>query len=533
VNTCPTCGERFDDDVAFCPKDGARLSAARASQELIGTIIADRYRITSKVGGGGMGQVYKAEHVRMRRTCAIKVLRGALTDDPEAIQRFQREAENASQISHPNVAQIYDFGEHERLVYLAMEFIEGESLADLLGRQPAVHPDVAADIISQAAAALDAAHARGVMHRDVKPDNIMLAKHPDGTYLVKLVDFGIAREMTREEQRVTRTGLVIGTPEYMSPEQLSGEAIDARSDLYALALVAFQALTGQQAFPSTSSKQNLILRLTSRPRTLAEVRADVPWPADLQGVFDRALAPDPGDRYASTGAFADALWTAIGAMAPTETAELYRKALDQRVLASVPRTPGAPTPSANLATGGATAPMPLAAGTPVGGVPTVGGATAPLTAAVAPVGGTTSGVAPTVGATTATPLRPAIPVAPYRRRRSVLPWLVLLALAGWGYITATGRTAEARALFESIKASVLDAVGGATPASSGAAASRPDDAAPARRRAAERASSEDAPAARDESAPAEGPTPEAPPLVMPTPTATPMSSPPDSAPSHD
>ncbi|MCU0616498.1 MAG: protein kinase [Gemmatimonadaceae bacterium] len=442
--------------MAFCPKDGARLSAALGTPELIGTIIADRYRITSKIGGGGMGQVYKAEHVRMRRTCAIKVLRGGLTDDPEAIQRFQREAENASQISHPNVAQIYDFGEHERLVYLAMEFIEGESLADLLGRQAAVHPDVAADIISQAAAALDAAHARGVMHRDVKPDNIMLAKHADGTYLVKLVDFGIAREMTREEQRVTRTGLVIGTPEYMSPEQLSGEPIDARSDLYALALVAFQSLTGQQAFPNTSSKQNLILRLTSKPRTLAEVREDVPWPESLQAVFDRALASDPHDRYATTGAFAEALWDAIGAMAPSQTAELYRKALDQRVLTSVPRTPSVATaqtnaPSASTRAAGATAPMPSAAAKPTVATPTV------------QLGSPTQ---------TATPLRPSIPVAPYRRRRSLLPWLIVIGVGGYGYIKATGRTAEALALVESLKEKVTEAIGG--PAANGSRDATPD-----------------------------------------------------------
>mgnify|MGYP002780146278 FL=1 len=452
MNTCPTCGDRFDDDVAFCPKDGARLSAALGTPELIGTIIADRYRITSKIGGGGMGQVYKAEHVRMRRTCAIKVLRGGLTDDPEAIQRFQREAENASQISHPNVAQIYDFGEHERLVYLAMEFIEGESLADLLGRQAAVHPDVAADIISQAAAALDAAHTRGVMHRDVKPDNIMLAKHADGTYLVKLVDFGIAREMTREEQRVTRTGLVIGTPEYMSPEQLSGEPIDARSDLYALALVAFQSLTGQQAFPNTSSKQNLILRLTSKPRTLAEVREDVPWPASLQAVFDRALASDPHDRYATTGAFAEALWEAIGAMAPSQTAELYRKALDQRVLTSVPRTPSVASAQMNAPTAAkVTVPMPGASAKPTVATPTV------------QLGSPTQ-----VG----TPLRPSIPVAPYRRRRSLLPWLLVIGVGGYGYIKATGRTEEALALFNALKAKVTEAIGG--PVANGSRDATPD-----------------------------------------------------------
>jgi serine/threonine-protein kinase len=467
VHTCPTCGDQLAEDVAFCPRDGARLGVVRGEADLVGTIVADRYRITSRIGGGGMGQVFKAEHVRMKRTCAIKVLRPNLSGDPEATQRFQREAENASQLSHPNVAQIYDFGEHDGLVYLAMEYIAGESLAALLQREPAVHPDIAADIIAQSAAALEAAHARGVLHRDVKPDNIMLGRNADGTYQVKLVDFGIARAMTSEEQRVTRTGLVIGTPEFMSPEQIAGEELDARSDLYALALVAFQCVTGKEAFPSTSSKQNLILRLTSRPRTLTEVRDDVPWPESLQQVFDRALAPDPGGRYDSVGQFAEELWAAIGAMAPSETAELYRKALEQRVVNVVSRTPHGDmaaisgpraTPSVQALASAATLPARPAV-------------TAPSTSATvaAPTVGAPAATAPpatTVAAATATPMAPT-PVAPrvvvpgpqWRRRPRLFPWLLVFALGGWAWIVSTGRTAEAKATFEAVVANVKGLIG--------------------------------------------------------------------------
>jgi len=465
VTTCPSCGDQFADDVAFCPKDGARLSAPRGDGDLVGTIIADRYRITSRIGGGGMGQVYKAEHIRMKRQCAVKVLRANLAGDPEATQRFQREAENASQLSHPNVAQIYDFGEHERLVYLAMEFIDGESLAALLQREPAVHPDVAADIISQSAAALEAAHVRGVLHRDVKPDNIMLGKNPDGTFLVKLVDFGIARAMASEEQRVTRTGLVIGTPEFMSPEQIAGEELDARSDLYALALVAFQCLTGKDAFPATSSKQNLIMRLTSRPRTLLEVRADVPWPAALQQVFDRALAPDPSERYDSIGVFAEELWLAIGAMTPTETAELYRRALEQRVVSVSSRAPmsnpkGVPAvntgaPSAS----GVQPPYPAqptapAAYAPYNTPPTAGAPTHPFGAGQPGVPYVTQGpyLAPT-------PPRADAPIPELRRRRRIMPWLFAIALAGWAFLVSTGRTEQARAAFGAVVGNIRGLVG--------------------------------------------------------------------------
>ena len=317
---------------------------------LIGSIIADRYRILARVGEGGMGQVYMAEHIKMKRKSAIKVMRPALVDDHEALQRFTREAENASKLSHPNVASIFDFGEtDDGLVYLAMEFIEGESLHATLEREKALHPLVAADIIGQAADALQAAHDLGILHRDLKPDNLMLSKRADGTYLVKLVDFGIARTMDSGATRVTRTGFAVGTPEYMSPEQLAGDVLDARSDEYALALVAFAALTGEEAFSSASAKDSLILRLTSRPRRLAEVRADIDWPVPLQSVFDRALAPDSNDRFPRIAEFADELAAAINLMTPTQTAEMYTRALQGRGVGAARLTPSVQNPAVPMA----------------------------------------------------------------------------------------------------------------------------------------------------------------------------------------
>lgn len=317
-----------------------------SSSALIGTIIAERYKILSRVGEGGMGQVFMAEHIKMKRKSAIKVMRPALVDDAEALQRFTREAENASKLSHPNVASIFDFGEtSDGLVYLAMEFIEGESLHATLTREKALHPAVAADIIGQSADALQAAHDLGILHRDLKPDNLMLTRRPDGTYLVKLVDFGIARTMDAGVTRVTRTGFAVGTPEYMSPEQLAGDVLDARSDQYALALVAFVALTGEEAFSDASGKDSLILRLTSRPRRLAEVRSDIDWPVTLQSVFDRALAPDSSDRFARIAEFADELAMAISSMTPTQTAEMYSRALQGRGVGVARRTPSLDQPS--------------------------------------------------------------------------------------------------------------------------------------------------------------------------------------------
>ena len=313
---------------------------AGQSTDLVGTVIADRYRIEARIGEGGMGQVFLGEHVRMKRKSAIKVMRPALVGDAEAMRRFTREAENASQLSHPNIAAIFDFGETtDGLVYLAMEYVDGESLAAKLDRDAALHPDIAADILGQSADALQAAHDLNMLHRDIKPDNIMLGLRADGTYMVKLVDFGIARTMDNSDTRVTRTGYSIGTPQYMSPEQLAGDALDARSDQYSLALVAFFALTGKQAFPAESSKESLVARLTSRPRSLQDARHEIEWPESLQELFDRALAPEPVERFDTISEFAHALAGAIGSMTPSQTAELYRRALDTRVANVAARTP--------------------------------------------------------------------------------------------------------------------------------------------------------------------------------------------------
>jgi serine/threonine-protein kinase len=338
---CPRCGDTYDDAVEFCAKDGTKLIRAGQTADLVGTVLAERYRIESRIGEGGMGQVYLGEHVRMRRKCAIKIMRPALLHEPEALQRFTREAENASRLSHPNIASIFDFGETaDGVVYLAMEFVDGGSLSDILGTD-AVHPEVAADIIGQAADALQAAHDMNMLHRDIKPDNIMLGRRADGTYLVKLVDFGIARTYGGGDQKVTRTGFAVGTPQYMSPEQLAGEALDLRSDQYSLALVAFVALTGKQAFSAEATKESLIQRLTSRPQSLHDARVDIEWPESLQVVFNRALAPEPADRFATVLEFAESLSVAINSMTPTQTTEMYRRALDARAMSVVARTPGA------------------------------------------------------------------------------------------------------------------------------------------------------------------------------------------------
>ena len=301
-------------DQRFCPRDGSTLRAPPGS-DLVGSILADRYHVIRRIGEGGMGQVYLAEHVKMKRKSAVKVLHQGMVHDPDAISRFNREASNASQIQHPNVAAIYDFGETpEGLIYLAMEFVDGEPLTKIIERHGALTAARAADIGQQVASALEAAHDMGIIHRDLKPDNIMIARGRAGEDVAKVVDFGIAKAMEADDQKVTKTGLAIGTPEYMSPEQLGGDQLDSRTDIYSLGLVTFNMLTGQLPFPSVVSREALIMRLTEKPRTLAEIRNDVLWPAELQTVMDKALANHPADRYQHVSQFGRELVTAVATM---------------------------------------------------------------------------------------------------------------------------------------------------------------------------------------------------------------------------
>src|SRR5262249_27384837 len=223
-----------------------------------------------------------------------------------------------------NVVQIYDFGESpDGMLYLAMEFVEGETLRSLIQRGGPLPLPRAAELSRQIADGLGAAHYLGIVHRDLKPDNILLTRHHEGTDWVKVVDFGIAKTVqgsggdNRGSQTVTTAGVSLGTPEDMSPEQPAGERLDARTDLYSLGVVLFNMLTANLPYPRVTSKETLVRRLTSRPQTLAEVASWGEWPAQLQTVLDRALAPEPEDRYASVREFGREVIAATDTSDPT------------------------------------------------------------------------------------------------------------------------------------------------------------------------------------------------------------------------
>jgi serine/threonine-protein kinase len=264
--------------------------------------VAGLYEIEAEIGRGGMAVVYRARDTRLRRRVALKVLPPELAFRPEVRTRFLREAEMAARLSHPHIVPIYAVDESNGLVYFAMGLVEGESLASRLHREPRPPLDVVRRILREVADALAYAHAQGVVHRDIKPDNILL-EASTGRALV--TDFGIARAAEGDE-RLTATGIAVGTPAYMSPEQAMGErAVDGRADLYALGIVGYQMLAGELPFQATNTPAMLMKHLSERPRPLAQVRADLP--ADLVQAIDRALEKGREQRWSDAASFGAAL----------------------------------------------------------------------------------------------------------------------------------------------------------------------------------------------------------------------------------
>ncbi|MEP6999683.1 MAG: protein kinase [bacterium] len=302
---CPHCGTEYETTARFCPSDGTALRP-KGEDSLIGRVLADRYHILKRIGEGGMGRVYLGEHVKMNRQCAIKVMSAALVNDAGSAARFAREASNAARIIHPNVAAVFDYGESDGLIYLVMEFVDGEPLARLLTREAPLALERAIDLASQIADALGAAHELGIVHRDLKPDNILVTRTRTGREIVKVVDFGIAKAIQEGVgEGLTRTGQVIGTPEFMSPEQLLGDPVDARSDLYALGCILHLMLTAAPPFDAPTREQMIKQRLSKDVPHLHEL--DPALPDTVARIVARLLARSPAERYGSAAELKDAL----------------------------------------------------------------------------------------------------------------------------------------------------------------------------------------------------------------------------------
>ncbi|MCG8554436.1 MAG: serine/threonine protein kinase [Proteobacteria bacterium] len=379
MKVCPSCQSEFEYG-DFCANDGGRLitpSMVPAALEnphdhLIGVTLSDRYKVLRRIGEGGMGFVYEAEHVMIDKRVALKVLRAELSSRSELVERFRREAKSASKIGHAHIVDVSDFGETPGgEIYFVMELLDGEDLADVLTREASLAPARAVRIVAQCCGALGAAHAKGIVHRDMKPENVFLARRDQLPDFVKIVDFGIAK-MTdfggaNGKRRLTRTSLMFGTPEYMSPEQAAGSQLDQRVDVYALGVILYELLAGQTPFQGDDFFGVLTQHLHGDVSPLELVNPELRISEQLRSVVCKALAKNPDERFqtmhemghqlAQAPEWGDGAWAKTMPGGPVNferatgvsaAAGMAATAVAPEAGASVARAPSAPTSRSGL-----------------------------------------------------------------------------------------------------------------------------------------------------------------------------------------
>jgi serine/threonine-protein kinase len=305
---CNHCGYRFEETRQTCSVDGKPLPPPDPSFGRLGS-----FRLVERLGDGGMGAVYRALHERLGRVVAIKLLHRDLTSDRGLVGRFFAEARAANTVRHEHVVEVYDFVEAGDDVYFVMEYLKGHDLHDAIHRHThgtgGMAPERAVGILEQVAAALQATHARSIVHRDLKPENVFLSEKDGRRDFVKVFDFGVAK-LDRPDGRATVEGAILGTPEYMAPEQASGGAVDGRADIYSLGCIAYEMLTRRQIFGGGIQADILRRQITVVP---PPVRTHAPGvPAALDAAVMQALAKDPAKRPQTARAFAESLTRAVG-----------------------------------------------------------------------------------------------------------------------------------------------------------------------------------------------------------------------------
>jgi serine/threonine protein kinase len=339
MSACPTCGATYDNSVKICPKDGAVLEGtAEVADPRVGQTLDAKYRLDSRLGAGGMGAIYRATHLMLDKPVAVKLIKPELVTSPDLVRRFQREARAAGNLNHPNIAAAYDLGQtSDGTLYIAMELVNGPSLKDVIRTTGPIAVDRAVRIMRQVGSALALAHRHNIIHRDLKPHNIMLAT--DGRHEVaKLLDFGIAKTFDDASTQLTATGFVLGTPQYMSPEQAAGRPIDGRSDLYSLGIILYEMLIGEVPFNDPSTPAVLVKHLTEVPAPPSRRRPDVAVSPELEAIALRLLAKDPADRFQSADDFLSALPAETG----TATA-IVTPQYDRTVILPPPGSAASPT----------------------------------------------------------------------------------------------------------------------------------------------------------------------------------------------
>ena len=309
-STCPACNAPFKAGANFCGVCGSALSHIGPTDDpYIGATIGGRYVIQSIIGRGGMGDVYLAVHEQLGQRVAIKFLPERLSDQPEIVRRFFNEARSTCRVNHPNAVSLNDFGQSPNgALYIIMEYIEGEPLSAIVRRDGRLPLPTILDVTVQICDALYAAHEQSVIHRDLKPDNIMLTLGRGGRYRVKVLDFGIAKLLDEGESGLTQTGTVFGTPEFMSPEQASGEPVDGRSDIYGVAMILYYLVCGGRLPFEGKDRLAILKRQVHEAPTPPSVRMpNLPITEDVEAVIMKGLAKDPDQRFPSMDAFAEAL----------------------------------------------------------------------------------------------------------------------------------------------------------------------------------------------------------------------------------
>jgi serine/threonine-protein kinase len=338
MNRCPACGTTYPAEARFCTRDGSRLvqrqtmnmtpSSSSATPapprntvigraepappvthtNLVGQVLDGRYEVVRKVGEGGMSFVYLAKDVATQEQFAIKVLSADLSKDQNAMARLKREASLGMRLAHPNVCHIIRLGEtQDGLVYVVMPFVTGELLSDRANRLGTLPADEVVRFVRDIAAGLQVAHDLKIVHRDLKPENVMIRRDADGVERAVVMDFGLAKERRAgaELQKLTATGIILGTPEFMSPEQLRGKPLDARTDVYSLSLMTFEMLTGTLPFAGRTQQEMVVSRLRNEPTRLRTV--DPELPEAMEHVLLKAMSREADSRYATAPEFADAL----------------------------------------------------------------------------------------------------------------------------------------------------------------------------------------------------------------------------------